>query len=103
MRHGKGEKDEEKTPMLAAHPDYDPPISYPQRVKQQKKKQQDKQFAKFLEVFKKLHINVPFMEALTQMPSYVKFMNEILSRKRKIRDDEIVMLTHILSEIITLL
>ena len=32
------------------------------------------------------------MEALTQMPNYTKFMKEILSQKRKIRDDEIVLL-----------
>ncbi|XP_062080244.1 uncharacterized protein LOC133785001 [Humulus lupulus] len=48
----------------------------------------DKQFAKFLEVFKKLHINIQFAEALEQMPSYVKFMKEILSNKRKMGDYE---------------
>ena len=69
-------------------------------MKQQKKEQQDKQFAKFLEVFKKLHINIPFVEALTQMPSYAKFMKEIISQKRKIRDDETVMLTEECSAIL---
>ncbi|KAL8155756.1 hypothetical protein AgCh_000967 [Apium graveolens] len=34
----------------------------------------DKQFEKFLEVFKKLHINIPFAEALEQMPSYARLM-----------------------------
>ncbi|XP_062100739.1 uncharacterized protein LOC133806660 [Humulus lupulus] len=42
------------------------------------------------EVFKKLHINIPFAEALEQMPSYVKFMKEILSKKRKMKDYETV-------------
>ena len=37
-----------------------------------------------MEVFKKLHINIPFADALEQMPSYVKFMNDILSRKRRL-------------------
>ncbi|XP_062112832.1 uncharacterized protein LOC133823987 [Humulus lupulus] len=45
------------------------------------------------EVFKKLHINIPFAEALEQMPSYVKFMKEILSKKRKLEDYETVALT----------
>lgn len=44
-------------------------------------------------MFKKLHINIPFAEALEQMPSYVKFMKEILSKKRKLGDYEMVALT----------
>ncbi|XP_074342000.1 uncharacterized protein LOC141679397 [Apium graveolens] len=50
-----------------------PPPPYPKRLQKQKF---DKQFAKFLEVFKKLHINIPFAEALEQMPSYAKFMKD---------------------------
>ena len=60
----------------------------------------DKQFGKFLEVFKKLHINIPFVDALAQMPSYVKFMKEILSNKRKLEEHETVMLTDESSAII---
>ena len=52
------------------------PIPYPQRLKKHKL---DKQFTKFMEVFKKLHINILFADALEQMPSYVKFMKDILS------------------------
>ena len=66
------------------------PILYPQRLKKSKL---DKQFTKFLEVFKKLHINIPFADALEQMPSYVKFMKEILSKKRRLSDFETVNLT----------
>ena len=55
------------------------PIPYKQRLKKHKL---DKQFTKFMEVFKKLHINIPFFDALEQMPSYVKFMKDILSQKR---------------------
>ena len=41
-------------------------------------------------MFKKLHINIPFADALEQMPSYVKFMKEILSNKRRLSDFETV-------------
>ena len=34
MRHGRGERDEEKTLVSVVPPAYDPPIPYPQRVKQ---------------------------------------------------------------------
>ena len=46
-----------------------------------------------MEVFKKLHINIPFADALEQMPSYVKFMKDILSQKRRLADFETVKLT----------
>ena len=55
------------------------PISYPQRLEKHKL---DKQFTKFMEVFKKLHINIPFANALEQMPSYVKFMKDIFSEEK---------------------
>ena len=67
-----------------------PPIPYPQRLEKHK---MDKQFTKFMEVFKKLHINIPFANALEQMPSYVKFMKDILSQKRRLADLETVNLT----------
>ncbi|XP_073137484.1 uncharacterized protein [Henckelia pumila] len=49
-----------------------------------KKAKLDSQFSKFLEVFKKLNINIPFVDALMQMPSYAKLLKEILSNKRKL-------------------
>ena len=73
------------------------PIPYPQRLK---KRKLDKQFTKFLEVFKKLHINIPFADALEQMPSYVKFMKEILSNKRRLSGFETINLTEECSAIL---
>ena len=46
-----------------------------------------------MEVFKKLHINIPFVDALEQMPSYVKFMKDILSKKIRLSDFETMNLT----------
>ena len=53
-----------------------------------------------MEVFKKLHINIPFVDALEQMPSYVKFMKDILSQKRRLADSETVNLTEECSAIL---
>ncbi|XP_062103685.1 uncharacterized protein LOC133814784 [Humulus lupulus] len=64
-------------------------VPYPQRLE---KKTLDNQFFKFLDIFQKLHINIHFAEALEQMSSYVKFMKEILSKKRKLEDYETVAL-----------
>ena len=51
-------------------------------------------------MFKKLHINIPFLEALEQMPSYARFMKDILSRKKKLKYDETMMLTEECSAIL---
>ena len=34
-------------------------------------------------MFKKIEINIPFVEALAQMLNYAKFLKDILSKKRK--------------------
>ncbi|XP_058008920.1 uncharacterized protein LOC131183072, partial [Hevea brasiliensis] len=69
---------------------YKPPLPFPQRFH---KSQLDKQFGKFLEVLKKLYINIPFTDVISQMPSYTKFLREILSNKRRLEDYETVALT----------
>ena len=73
------------------------PVPYPQRLKRHKL---DKQFTKFMDVFKNLHINIPFVDALEQMPNYVKFMKDILSQKRRLADFETVNLTEECSAIL---
>ena len=70
----------ENTPMKVKESPIEekPNVPYPQTLR---KKQFDQQFGKFMEIFKKLHINIPFVEELDQMPRYVKFMKEILDKK----------------------
>ena len=51
-------------------------------------------------MFKKLEINIPFADALAQMPNYVKFMKEIMSNKRKLEAYGIVNLFENCSAII---
>ncbi|KAL5578989.1 hypothetical protein UlMin_011431 [Ulmus minor] len=58
-----------------------------------KKLQQDHQFKRFLDVLKQLHINIPLVEALEQMPNYVKFMKDMLTKKRRFGEFETVALT----------
>ncbi|GJU98446.1 hypothetical protein Tco_1327717 [Tanacetum coccineum] len=48
-----------------------PPIPFPRRLRKEKEETQQK---KFLENLKQLHINLPFIEALAQMPKYAKFI-----------------------------
>jgi len=62
---------------------YIPKLPYPQRFK---KENEDKQYSKFLNIFKTLSINIPFLEALEQMPLYAKFMKEVLTKKRPLKE-----------------
>ncbi|CAJ2642480.1 unnamed protein product [Trifolium pratense] len=73
-------------------------LPYPHLKK--KKEKEEGQFKRFVEVFKNLQINVPFSEALEQMPIYAKFMKDLLSGKRKLRDDENVALSEECSAIL---
>ena len=77
--------------------DEKPIIPYPQRLR---KNRLDKQFSKFMDIFKKLHINIPFSEAHEQMSGYVKFMKDVLSKKRKLGEYEIVSLSEECSAIL---
>ena len=51
-------------------------------------------------MFKKIEINIPFAEALAQMPHYAKFMKDILSKKRKLDEDGMVSLIATCSAVI---
>ncbi|XP_062100217.1 uncharacterized protein LOC133806100 [Humulus lupulus] len=67
-----------------------PPPPFSQRFQKQ---QQDGQFRNFLDVLKQLHINIPLVETLEQMPNYVKFLKDILTKKRRVGEFEMVALT----------
>ena len=67
-----------------------PILPYPQRFQKQKLYEQ---FSKFLEVFEKLSINIPFVEALQKMPNYIKFLREVMSKKKRLEEYETVKLT----------
>ncbi|KAL4397156.1 hypothetical protein AHAS_Ahas01G0163700 [Arachis hypogaea] len=84
-------------PTLPKAPEYKPKMPYPQRLQKETK---DKQFSKFLEIFRKLQINIPFAKVLEQMPIYAKFMKDLLSKKKRLKGDEIVVLNKECSAVI---
>ena len=84
LKISNGQKKKEGVPV------YTPTVPFPQRLQ---KSRREKQFSKFLDIFKKIEINIPFAEVISQMPLYAKFLKEILSKKRKIAEEGIVNLT----------
>ena len=85
------QKQKEKVPA------YTPIMSFPQRLQKAKRKEQ---FSRFLDIFKKIEINIPFAKVINQMPNYAKFLKEILNKKKKIAEEGIVNLTATCSAII---
>ena len=78
-----------KNPEITYPKPYTSTLPFPQRMANAKL---DLRFQKLLEVLTKLYINIPFTDAL-QMPSYAKFLKEILSNKRKLEEHKTVALT----------
>ena len=91
LKGSNGQKKKEGVPA------YTPAVPFPQRLQ---KSRREEQFSKFLDIFKKIEINIPFAKVISQMPLYAKFLKEILSKKRKIAEEGIVNLTATCSAII---
>lgn len=72
-------------------------VPFPQRLKNTKL---EKQFTKFLEVLEKLHVNISFIDMILQIPNYSKFLNEMLTKKRKLSEHEKITLSEEFSTII---
>ena len=59
----------------------------------------DEQFGKFVEVIQKLYINIPLLDAI-QVPTYAKYLRDILNNKRPLPTTEEIKLTEECSTVI---
>ncbi|KAK1433064.1 hypothetical protein QVD17_09971 [Tagetes erecta] len=73
-------------------------VPYPARLKQQK---YTREYGHFLDMFKQIKINLPFIEVLQQMPKYAKFLKDILKNKCKLGDLSSVPLSGECSAVVT--
>ena len=74
-----------------------PTVPFPQGLQKEKI---EEQFSRFLDMFKKIEINIPFSEALAQMPNYAKFMKDIMRKKKRFFEEGVVNLTATCSAVI---
>ncbi|RYR29144.1 hypothetical protein Ahy_B01g053457 [Arachis hypogaea] len=49
-------------------------------------------YSRFLDMFVSLHVNIPFIKALQQMPSYIKYMKELLTRKSSLKGGQTIVM-----------
>ncbi|KAL7596673.1 uncharacterized protein LOC111906112 [Lactuca sativa] len=68
---------------------YQPPLPYPDRARQEKN---EEEYQKFLEHIKALQINIPFIEAVAQMPKYAKFLKELITNRKNMEEVKKVVL-----------
>jgi hypothetical protein len=52
----------------------------------------DEQFGKFVEVIQKLYINIPLLDVI-QVPTYAKYLKDILNNKRPLLTTKVIKLT----------
>ncbi|XP_027156212.1 uncharacterized protein LOC113756982, partial [Coffea eugenioides] len=58
---------------------------FPCRLEKTKKVEKEKEL---LDVFRKVEINIPLLDAIKQIPKYAKFLKDLCTHKRKLRGDE---------------
>ncbi|CAN6583540.1 unnamed protein product [Malus baccata var. baccata] len=72
-------------------------LPFPQRARQAKK---EKYMGDILEQFRKVQINIPFLDAIKQIPSYAKFLKELCTKKRRYEEHEEVKLSDTVSAVL---
>ncbi|XP_026452315.1 uncharacterized protein LOC113352748 [Papaver somniferum] len=74
-----------------------PVAPFPQRLVQQKK---GTQYCEMLEMFKLVNINIPFLEAIKQTPTYAKLLKDLCTQKRKLHVHKRAFLSEHVSSVI---
>ena len=59
------------------------PLPYPHR---KKKDTTEERYQKFLTMLANLQVSLPFTEIISEMPTYARYLKEILAKKRVISD-----------------
>ncbi|XP_051140016.1 uncharacterized protein LOC127257623 [Andrographis paniculata] len=75
----------EKVPPNSVFPTETKSAPFPNRLKKPQKANKRKEM---MEIFKKVELNIPLLEAINQIPKYAKFLKELCTNKRKLRGDE---------------
>ncbi|XP_074270594.1 uncharacterized protein LOC141594476 [Silene latifolia] len=60
---------------------YVPPVPFPQRLARAKLEQK---YGKFMDMMKGINITMPFIDAVKEIPSYSKFLKELISNKNSL-------------------
>jgi hypothetical protein len=82
---------------------YEPRAPFPERFKDSPcAGKQGEKFQEMMDIFKRVQINIPIIDAIRQIPSYAKFLKDLCTQKRKMRkrSPEKILLTEQVSSLI---
>ncbi|KAJ9543915.1 hypothetical protein OSB04_023622 [Centaurea solstitialis] len=75
----KASEDKGKSPKVVIRP------PFPKRFEQSKKEKEDKEI---MDIFRKVEVNIPLLDAIKQVPRYAKFLKELCTNKNKLTGNE---------------
>ncbi|KAM2360724.1 hypothetical protein ACFXTH_003080 [Malus domestica] len=70
-----------------------PDVPFPSRFLQAKNEEEEKDV---LETFRKVHVNIPLLDAIKQIPKYAKFLKKLCTTRKRIREKEVVHVDHLI-------
>nr|XP_027109074.1 uncharacterized protein LOC113728923 [Coffea arabica] len=73
------------------------PPPFPSRLEKSKKQDKEKEI---LEVFRKVEINIPLLDAIIQVPKYAKFLRDLCVNRKRLRGDERVIVRENVSAVL---
>jgi len=77
-----------------------PPVPCHQRVAWAKLSKFEHRFLQFLDILRRVYVDVPLIEALKKTPTYLKFLRELLSKKSDSANIAIVLIREAYSVIL---
>ncbi|XP_059458356.1 uncharacterized protein LOC132187950 [Corylus avellana] len=102
-QESRNKEERDAKPSTATPTVEDPPRSFVPKAPYPERLQAPKKIGKFediLEVFKQDQINIPFLDAIQQVPSYAKLLKDMITIKRRMNVPKKVCLTEQVSSIL---
>ncbi|KAM1127841.1 hypothetical protein ACFX2B_037346 [Malus domestica] len=72
-------------------------VPFPSRFLQSKNEEEEKDV---LETFRKVHVNIPLLDAIKQIPKYAKCLKKLCTTKKRVREKEVVHVSENVSAIL---
>ncbi|CAN6547555.1 unnamed protein product [Malus baccata var. baccata] len=68
-------------------------VPFPSRFRQSKKEENEKDI---LEIFRKVQVNIPLLDAIKQVPKYAKFLKKLCTTRKRILNKEVVQVNNLI-------
>ncbi|KAJ9535506.1 hypothetical protein OSB04_un001362 [Centaurea solstitialis] len=82
-------REEAVRPRESTTPHVPTRVPYPARLRKEKK---EAQYRKFIDLIKRVDINVPLVDLIAGVPSYARFLKELVANKARMETEEIAFL-----------